>query len=213
MDAARVERGLAEARSVLPPELPALAMDARDPLGAAQLAPWLRRGQSLVLLGSSGAGKSTLTNTLTRTLTHRLPGWPDGARVQSTGAQRDDDSRGRHTTTARTLQLTPAGACIIDTPGLRALRLDIDNADDLVAAFDDIGHWSAQCHFRNCRHHNEPGCAVRDAVPPDRLRNFHKLLREARRDSRSALDRIEQVALWKVRHRAAVQRVRMKRGD
>ena len=208
VDAVALEQRLADARRLLPAEFAVVALVGRDAAGATQLGPWLRRGQTLVLLGSSGAGKSTLTNTLTG----RPANGPGGARVQSTGAVRDDDGRGRHTTTARSLHLTADGACIIDTPGLRALRLDIDSADDVLGAFDDIDRWSAHCRFRNCRHHDEPGCAVRQAVPAKRLRNFHKLLREASHDSRSALERTEQVAQWKLRHRAAMQRARMKHG-
>ena len=82
-------------------------------------------GQTLVLLGSSGAGKSTLTNTLI------------GSAVQDTGAVREHDSRGMHTTTARSLHLLPGGACVIDTPGLRTLRPDIDEAT-LAASFGDV---------------------------------------------------------------------------
>ena len=82
-------------------------------------------GQTLVLLGSSGAGKSTLTNTLL------------GGAVQDTGAVREHDSRGMHTTTARSLHLLPGGACVIDTPGLRTLRPDVDEAT-LAASFGDV---------------------------------------------------------------------------
>ncbi|MDZ7590304.1 MAG: ribosome small subunit-dependent GTPase A [Rubrivivax sp.] len=162
------------------------------------LAPWLQPGQTLVLLGSSGAGKSTLTNALT------------GAE-QDTGANRAGDSRGRHTTTARSLHATPQGACIIDTPGLRTLRLD-GEADQLDAVFDDIAHLAPLCRFRDCGHDNEPGCAVREAVSGERLRNYHKLQREARRDSLTALERKAQVSQWKARGRAARERMNAKRG-
>jgi ribosome biogenesis GTPase len=138
----------------------------------------------LILLGSSGAGKSTLTNTLT-------------GGQQLTGGVRGDDSRGRHTTTARSLHLCPGGACIIDTPGLRALRLDADE-DQLDAAFDDIDTLARQCQFRDCAHEAEPGCAVRGAVDEDRLRNFHKLLREVRRNRQTPLERIAERNKWKV---------------
>lgn len=87
-----------------------LAVNATVPATAGLLAPYLGAGQTLVLLGSSGAGKSTLTNTLL------------GALVQDTGAVREHDSRGKHTTTSRSLHQLPSGACVIDTPGLRALR-------------------------------------------------------------------------------------------
>ena len=164
------------------------------------MAPWLTPGHTAVLLGSSGAGKSTLTNTLAaRTL-------------QDTGPVRVHDQRGQHTTTARSLHLLPGGACVIDTPGLRALRPDADEAA-LSAGFKDIARLALHCRFRDCRHAGEPGCAVGVEVAPDRVRNYHKLLREARRDTLSALDRQHQLAQWKARGRAGAQRARMKRGE
>ncbi len=188
-----------EAEALLPPGAVALAVNALGDEPGVALAPWLGAGQTLVLLGSSGAGKSTLTNALTQ------------REVQSTGANRSGDSRGRHTTTARSMHLTPGGACIIDTPGLRTLRLD-GEAGALEGVFDDIARHALQCRFRDCRHEDEPGCAVRAAVPAERLRSFHKLLREARRDTLSALERKAQVSEWKARGRAAKLRMEAKRG-
>lgn len=181
------------------PAVPVHALDARSPAAAQSLAPWLQEGQTLVLVGSSGAGKSTLTNTLT------------GDTVADTGGQRKGDGRGRHTTTVRTLHATPEGACLIDTPGLRTLRLDGD-AQALDAVFDDIATLALQCRFRDCRHEGEPGCAVREAVPAARLKNFHKLQREARRDQVTALERKAEVAQWKARARQARARLNAKRG-
>jgi ribosome biogenesis GTPase len=131
--------------------------------------------------------------------------------VADTGANRAGDGRGRHTTTARTLHRTPAGACIIDTPGLRTLRLDGD-AGQLGAAYDDIATLAQRCRFRDCLHEAEPGCAVREGVADERLRNYQKLLREARRDMISALERKTQVAQWKARSRAGRARALAKRG-
>lgn len=181
----------------LPAGLPIVAVNALGSEPADVLAPWLARSQTLILLGSSGAGKSTLTNALTH------------AR-QATGGVRSDDSRGRHTTTARSLHLCPGGACIIDTPGLRALRLEADE-EQLGAAFDDIEKLAAQCQFRDCAHEAEPGCAVRGAVDEDRLRNYHKLLREARRNQQTPLERIADRAKWKVLVKSVGARDRMKR--
>ena len=177
-----------------------VAVNATHESAAQALAHYLGRGQTLVVLGSSGAGKSTLTNTLL------------GAHVQDTGAVRVNDGRGKHTTTSRSLHRLPGGACVIDTPGLRTLRPDADEAS-LAGSFADIGALAEQCRFRDCRHADEPGCAVRDGIDPDRLRNFHKLLREARRDTMSALDRQRQVAIWKERGRASKARMKAKRGD
>ena len=199
----RVDERLAQVQALLQALMPAdaavVAVDATSDRAAQELAPWLRPGQTLVLLGSSGAGKSTLTNTLV------------GSVVAHIGANRAGDSRGRHTTTSRTLHATPQGACIIDTPGLRTLRLDGDAAE-LGAAFADIAELAPACRFRDCKHEDEPGCAVRGVVGPERLKNYGKLLREARRDSLSALERKAQVQQWKARGRLSRQRMADKRG-
>jgi ribosome biogenesis GTPase len=182
----------------LRPSEDAFAIDARSSKAREAFAPWLGEGRTLVLVGSSGAGKSTLTNTLL------------DAPLQSTGAARDYDSRGRHTTTARTLFALPGGACIVDTPGLRTLRLDVDE-DDVEAAFDDIARLALRCRFRDCTHGAEPGCAVRDGVARERLANYHKLRREAKRDALTVFERRAQVSLWKARGREAAVRTKAKR--
>lgn len=214
---------LAQVADLLPQRLPALALDLRDDQTAIALAPWLQPGQTLVLLGSSGVGKSTLVNTLARTLA-RTPDHPPGHPLmpacsaaapdaaRATGAVRAGDSRGRHTTTARSLLPLSGGACIIDTPGLRALRLDVADSDQLADAFGDVARHAPMCRFRDCRHQQEPGCAVREAVPDARLLNFQKLLREASRDGLSALERRTQLAQWKARARAGRARARIKTG-
>ncbi|MBL8317526.1 MAG: ribosome small subunit-dependent GTPase A [Burkholderiaceae bacterium] len=200
VDEATLARRSEQAREAIGTAVALLALDAREGVAAQLLQPWLGRGQTLVLLGSSGAGKSTLTNTLC------------GDEQQRTGASRADDGRGRHTTTARTLRRTLAGACVIDTPGLRALRLDADDADVLNVAFDDVATAALRCRFRNCRHREEPGCAVRESLPAERVRNFHKLQREARRDAMNALEQREQRREWKLRVQEGTMRSRAKRG-
>ncbi|MDO9093905.1 MAG: ribosome small subunit-dependent GTPase A [Rubrivivax sp.] len=190
---------VAQVQALLPPEASVVAVNALAADTRQALAPWLQPGQTLVLLGSSGTGKSTLTNTLM------------ASEVANTGANRSGDSRGRHTTTARSLHATPHGACIIDTPGLRTLRLD-GEAGDLGAAFSDIAQLAGQCRFRDCCHQDEPGCAVREHVPHERLKNYNKLLREARRDTLTALERKVQVQQWKARGRHARVRAEAKRG-
>ncbi len=187
-----------EVQAILPADVACVAVTATQPAAADALAPWLGAGLTLVLVGSSGAGKSTLTNTLI------------GAAAQDTGGTRRGDGRGRHTTTARTLFTTPHGACIIDTPGLRTLRLDGD-PDAVAAAFDDVAALAEQCRFRDCRHQDEPGCAVRDVLPTARLKNFHKLQREARRDQMSTLERKALVATWKARSKAGRERAKEKK--
>ena len=193
--AADIEQRLDTLRLRLPPGLNMLALNALDSGAASQLAPWLEPGQTLVMLGSSGAGKSTLTNTLL------------GAAVQDTGGTRHGDGRGRHTTSVRSLHLLPGGACVIDTPGVRTLRPATDVAG---AGFDDVTALARACRFRDCRHNGEPGCAVREGVLPDRLANYKKLEREHKRDTMTALERREQLNVWKARGRAARARSRDK---
>jgi ribosome biogenesis GTPase / thiamine phosphate phosphatase len=127
------------------------AVNAKDATSIAPLLAHLQAGDTAVLVGSSGAGKSTLTNTLL------------GTQRQATGNVRANDSRGRHTTTYRALIQLPSGGCLIDTPGMREIKLTGD--EDLGAAsFADIEALAVQCRFGDCVHGNEPGCAVRAAL-------------------------------------------------
>jgi ribosome biogenesis GTPase len=183
----------------LPVHIPIVAVNALCESTASILAQWLSPGQTIVMLGSSGAGKSTLTNIL-------------ASSTQKTGGVRKGDSRGRHTTTTRSLHQCKNGACIIDTPGLRSWSPDADE-ESLGIAFDDIGTLAINCRFRNCEHNDEPGCAVRDVVDKDRLQNYQKMLREIRRNQQTALERIDERAKWKVLHKAAAMRAREKRGE
>jgi ribosome biogenesis GTPase len=188
---------VAEMCARLPATVPVLPVNGLSRQAAAEIAPWLHAGQTLVLLGSSGAGKSTLINTLT-----------DAG--QSTGAVRRGDGRGRHTTTARSLHPCPQGSCIIDTPGLRTFRPDAD-ARTLAATFEDVQALAQQCRFRDCRHEGEPGCAVRAHVDADRIDNYQKLMRDAQRSEMTALERIELRGKWKAIGKAGSQRARDKR--
>jgi ribosome biogenesis GTPase len=173
----------------LPSSIERHAVNATDPMALDCLVAHLGPGQTAVLLGSSGAGKSTLTNTLTQSF------------ARETGAVRTSDSRGRHTTTSRHLCPLPWGGCLIDTPGLRGLRLDIDKLA-LDAAFDDIAALAEACRFRDCAHNNEPGCAVRAGVTADRLTNYQKLCREIARDRSDPVARRTTKAEVKMRQRA-----------
>lgn len=193
-----LEARLAALRGRIPATADVIAVDGTQPAAAHALESYLGRGQTLVLLGSSGAGKSTLTNTLL------------GHAVQDTGAVRVNDGRGKHTTTARSLHQLPGGACVIDTPGVRTLRPDADAT--LAGAFADIAALAGRCRFRDCSHEQEPGCAVRASVDADHLRNYHKLLREMKRETATALDRQREVALWKSRGRESAARMKAKRG-
>ncbi len=193
------EERRAEVSSRIGAHIDVHAVNALEHNAAGALASYLNMGQTLVVLGSSGAGKSTLTNALL------------GANVQTTGAAREHDSRGRHTTTVRSLHRLPGGACVIDTPGLRGLAPDIDAAS-LAASFQDIDALASECRFRDCSHHDEPGCAVRAGIAPDRLDNYHKILRDIRRESMTPLQRRELLSVWKARAKGAAVRMKMKRG-
>ena len=147
-------------------EIAVVAVNAKDRASVAALEPWLHAGRTVALVGSSGAGKSTLTNTLL------------GVEKMKTGEVRESDSRGRHTTTHRALIPLPAGACLIDTPGMRELKPT--GEEDVAENFSDIEALAEQCRFRDCRHEKEPGCAVRAAIEagtldPQRYANFVKL--------------------------------------
>jgi ribosome biogenesis GTPase len=187
----------AQVAARLPAAVPVVLVHALEDSAAAVLASWTGEGQTLVLLGTSGVGKSTLTNTLA------------GAHQQTGGVRKGDD-RGRHTTTSRSLHLCANGACVIDTPGLRSWQPDADE-DDVGAAFDDIETLAAHCRFHDCTHVEEPGCAVRGVVDADRLRNYHKLLREVRHAAATPLDRIAARSKWKVLNRMARARAQAKR--
>jgi ribosome biogenesis GTPase len=187
----------AQVAARLPASVPVVRVHPLHDDAAGALAPWTGEGQTLVLLGTSGVGKSTLTNTLA------------GAHQQTGGVRKGDD-RGRHTTTSRSLHLCAGGACVIDTPGLRSWQPDAGE-DDVNAAFDDIETLAAHCRFHDCAHREEPGCAVRGAVDADRLRNYHKLLRDVRHAAATPLDRIAERSRWKVLNKMARARAQAKR--
>ncbi|CAM5569525.1 ribosome small subunit-dependent GTPase A [Rhodanobacter lindaniclasticus] len=156
---------VAALRERLPQGTPIHALNCKDPSSAGELARYLQPGDSAVLVGSSGAGKSTLTNTLLGTAT------------MATAAVRGHDSRGRHTTTHRALLQLPSGGCLIDTPGMRELKLTGEEQLDLFA---DIEPLAEQCRFADCGHGSEPGCAVQVALDTgelsaERWRNYLKL--------------------------------------
>lgn len=126
---------------------------------------YVPRGTTAALLGSSGVGKSTLTNYLL------------GDERIRTNPVRARDQRGQHTTTHRELFFIPGGGALVDTPGMRELRLWAD-ASALDEAFADVAELARGCRFRDCRHAGEPGCAVRDALPGERLEHYRALGRE-----------------------------------
>ncbi len=149
------------------------ALDAASLEGVRQ---WCGEGQTVALLGSSGVGKSTITNVLT------------GAALATAGV-REDDARGRHTTTFRSLHTLRDGGTLIDTPGMRELQL-ADTEQGIDAVFAEISALAEQCRFDNCGHESEPGCAVQAALLAGELderrwQNYQKLLREQERNART----------------------------
>ncbi|MFD1774495.1 ribosome small subunit-dependent GTPase A [Paenibacillus rhizophilus] len=152
------------------PGVPVHAVSAHLGSGRESLLPYVGEGQTVALTGSSGCGKSTLVN------------WLCGADLQLTREVREDDSRGRHTTTRRELFLLPDGGVIVDTPGMRELQLWEDDGG-LDLAFADIGQLSERCRYADCRHEREEGCAVLEAVSSGeleekRLQSYRKTQRE-----------------------------------
>ena len=151
-----IDEAVAIVRERVPAGVAVLAINAKAPASVAPLLAMLGPGTSSVLVGSSGAGKSTLTNTLL------------GETRQATRAVRANDSRGRHTTTSRALILLPSGGCLIDTPGMREIKLTGEETID-GAQFADIDALAADCRFGDCSHQSEPNCAVRAALEDGRL--------------------------------------------
>ncbi|MEO1918209.1 MAG: ribosome small subunit-dependent GTPase A, partial [Paracoccaceae bacterium] len=133
------------------------------------LALWCGTGQTVALVGSSGVGKSTITNTMT------------GLKILTKGI-REDDAKGVHTTTARSMYRMVSGGWLIDTPGMRALRL-VDAREAVDAVFEDISDLALTCKFNDCKHESEPGCAILAAVKAGtldtaRIGRWQKLVRE-----------------------------------
>jgi ribosome biogenesis GTPase len=136
--------------------VPVLAASGKTGAGLDALLALAEGHRTIALLGASGVGKSTLVNGLV------------GGDVQDTGAVREGDDRGRHTTTAAELVGLPGGGWLIDTPGLRAVSLWA-SGQGIERAFQDVFDLAERCRFRDCKHEDEPGCAVLDAVAAGRL--------------------------------------------
>jgi ribosome biogenesis GTPase len=171
-----IDRARSVRRGIAVETVNALAADTLDGIRG-----WLAEGTTAALVGSSGVGKSTLINTLL------------GTGVAATAAIRDDDAKGRHTTSHRSLHLLPEGGLLADVPGMRELKV-AELGAALATVFDDIEAFARDCRFADCSHQTEPGCAVREAVESgaiDRRRwqNFVKLVREDARNSESLAEK------------------------
>jgi ribosome biogenesis GTPase len=155
--------------AVIAGDIPVVMTSALKDEGLEVIANHLQSGRTGALLGSSGVGKTTIIN-------HLL------GSARKTAEVRENDSRGRHTTTVRELILLPSGGLLIDTPGMRELQLwgDLESVNE---TFEDIEALEQQCKFRDCSHDTEPGCEVRAALEqgtltPERYESYLKLLRE-----------------------------------
>lgn len=170
--------------------------------GVDALFEYIKPNRTIVFIGASGVGKSTLTNRLL------------GEEVMDTGDVREDDQRGRHTTTARHLIPLPGGGALIDTPGIRSIGLS--GADEGVAAvFGDIAELASSCRFNDCSHSGEPGCAIQEALDSGeldegRLGSYEKLNREMDfiRSKSDVRLRHARRDVWKKRTKNARQRYR-----
>jgi ribosome biogenesis GTPase len=199
-----VAAALAEVAGVVPEGTAVHAVNAKDAASLAPLAEYFGPGHSAVLVGSSGVGKSTLTNTLL------------GSEHMATGAVREHDSRGRHTTTHRALIRLPQGGCLIDTPGMRELKLTGEEDVD-AGQFADVEELAAQCRFGDCQHAREPGCAVRaaldsGALDPARWASYQKLRDEVVAQAESLEVQLKRKAHDKVMNKALGQRLKDKYG-
>lgn len=146
--------------------------------GIDKLQDLLAEGKTGALLGSSGVGKSSLINALA------------GTELMTVQEIREDDSKGRHTTTHRELVLLPTGGLLIDTPGMREFQLG-DYSEGVESGFTDVETLADSCRFRDCRHGNEPGCAVQEALASgvldnERYRSYLKLKKELAHIERKA---------------------------
>jgi ribosome biogenesis GTPase len=161
---------LAEAQLAAGPDVPVLVVSAKTRRGMGELRRLIHPGATVVFLGTSGVGKSSLINRLY------------GDEVMPTIEVRESDSKGRHTTTTRELIQLPCGGLVIDTPGMREFHMWLAD-EGIDTAFPDVSGLGTRCKFRDCRHEQEPGCAVRAAaeagtLPRERYQSFLKLQRE-----------------------------------
>lgn len=173
-DLAESEEQLASVRQAVQDlagdRVPIVVCTEEDPASVEAVRALVPLGETAILLGRSGVGKSSLVNVLV------------GHELQETTAVRETDGRGRHTTVSREIVDIPGAGRVVDMPGVRGLAL-WDAEEGIGAAFADVEELAAGCKFRDCKHENEPGCAVRAAVEAgdlaeSRLESYRQLMRE-----------------------------------
>lgn len=184
-------------REILDEDISVIALSCLDGRGFVDLQPFCGPERTIAFVGSSGVGKSTLINVLLE------------KPILQVGPIREHDGRGRHTTTRRLLLHRQDGTAIVDTPGMREFSLAEAN-EGVTEVFKEITAIAQQCKFKDCRHEEEPGCAVRDSIDEGRLASWRKLEREAAFEARKT-DRRAAVAekeRWKAIHKANRRRQR-----
>lgn len=150
VDAAVRDDVAQRAQALAGEDTPVFVISKTDAESVANVRALIGEGMA-VLVGKSGVGKSSLVNILA------------GDSVRAVGDVRAGDGKGRHTTVSRAIVDIPGGGCVVDMPGIRGLGL-WDAETGIEAAFADVEEFAQQCRFRDCKHENEPGCAVRAAV-------------------------------------------------